>query len=215
MRTDKAEVLRYLGYKGQRLDRELDSLLEDCIAECESFSKELFVYKAFDITQRPDGIFVPSAELILTGSEIRRHLNGCRKAAFLAATLGVALDNRIRALEKSEMTRAVILDACAAALIESVCDEACLEIKALTTKESLFTTGRFSPGYGDLPLSLQKPITDLLQTSKRIGLTVSGNDILLPRKSVTAIVGFREKPEAAISGKCDICDKKETCLYRK
>ncbi len=215
MRIDKAETLRYLGYAGQPIDRELDGLVDACISECEHIAKGLFIYKAFDITERPDGVFIPGAELVLPGGGIRRHLQGCRRAVFLAATLGAPTDNRIRILQKTEMTKAVILDACAAACIESVCDEACDEIGALAEKEGLFATGRFSPGYDDLPLTLQKPLTDLLQTGKRIGLTVSGSGILLPRKSVTAIVGFRGQQGEAKSGGCDRCDKREDCLYRK
>jgi len=51
-------------------------------------------------------------------------------------------------------------------------------------------TSRFSPGYRDLPLTLQREIFTLLEPSRRIGLSLNASLLMSPSKSVTAIVGI-------------------------
>ena len=44
-----------------------------------------------------------------------------------------------------------------------------------------------SPGYGDLPLSLSRTIISELDATKKIGVSITESDLLVPSKSVTAI----------------------------
>lgn len=74
---------------------------------------------------------------------------------------------------------------------------------------------RFSPGYGDLPLSLQNDLLDLLDAPRRVGLTASASHILLPRKSVTAILGVADGPIEKTIRSCLGCPAHGSCQYRK
>ena len=74
---------------------------------------------------------------------------------------------------------------------------------------------RYSPGYGDLPLSLQGDLLWLLDAPRRVGLTVSPSHILLPRKSVTAILGISETPVSRSTRSCLSCPGRDGCNYRK
>ena len=51
-------------------------------------------------------------------------------------------------------------------------------------------TFRFAPGYGDVPLSLQKQIFDNIPETSRMGLTLDGGCLMHPFKSMTGIIGF-------------------------
>ena len=93
----------------------------------------------------------------------------------------------------NDMTSALILDSMASTAIEQVCDAAEKEIKEKINKDN-FMTWRFSPGYGDLPITLQREFVRVTDAEKRIGLTVNEGGILLPRKSVTAIIGLSKEP---------------------
>ena len=53
------------------------------------------------------------------------------------------------------------------------------------------TKPRFSPGYGDVPLTVQKDFFRLLPCQK-IGLTLMDNLIMAPEKSVTAFIGIKD-----------------------
>jgi hypothetical protein len=126
----------------------------------------------------------------LRGSDIKTHLDGCDEIIILAATLGLQVDELIRQTEASDMAGAVVLDALASAAIEQLCDDVEKEIKLSTVNCQLST--RYSPGYGDFPLEVQPELLELLGARKKIGLYVNQSNLLIPRKSVTAILGVKK-----------------------
>jgi cobalamin-dependent methionine synthase I len=74
-----------------------------------------------------------------------------------------------------------------AALIEQWCD---IIHKDFQDKLGA-NTFRFSCGYGDLPLTLQRDIFAALNVNKNIGVSLSDNCFMTPSKSVTAIIGIK------------------------
>ena len=137
----------------------------------------------------------------------------CRQAAVLCCTLGAEFEALLRARQARDMAQAAILDACGSALVEAGCDAAQEEL-ARRCPQSYFTD-RFSPGYGDLPLELQRPICALLDTPRRVGVHVTEHLLLNPGKSVTAIVGLSDQPQAARIRGCGFCKLNQSCPYRK
>ena len=101
-------------------------------------------------------------------------------------TLGLQVDELIRSAEVSDMAGAVILDRFASDFAEQLCDQVQAELAA---KHGELTT-RFSPGYGDFPLAAQHDILKLLNAGKAIGLFATDSGVLIPGKSVTAVVGI-------------------------
>ena len=82
-------------------------------------------------------------------------------------------------------------------------------------RENLYLTGRYSPGYGDWPITVQPRIAALLDTPKRIGLYVTDTFLMLPRKSVTAVMGLSDVPVTGKRAGCAHCALREKCEYRK
>ena len=76
-------------------------------------------------------------------------------------------------------------------------------------------TFRYSPGYGDLPLDIQGSFIKSINAEKLIGLTVSKHNLLMPRKSVTAIVGIIDKKYEQHKKGCEVCKNYENCSYRR
>ena len=216
----KAEVLRYLGHKGQAVPAELSALIDDCMEECLRTARPRQITRHFSLLTVEAGVELAETSLTLPGRDIKAHLAGCSSCFLMAATLGVDIDNLIKRYESADLTRSLILDACATALIESVCDEAEAGLRRQAAGEGKGLTGRYSPGYGDLPLEVQPRFIALLDTVRRIGLFCSQTNILIPRKSVTALAGLTDAP-AEISParrgcgrRCADC-KLTDCLYRK
>jgi len=140
-------------------------------------------------------------------------LSGCGEAALLACTLGASFDAMLRAEQVRDMGNAVLLDACGSAFVEAVCDEA---EKALAARlPGRFLTDRFSPGYGDLPLAVQRDFCAALDTPKKIGLFVTESCLLNPVKSVTAVIGISGTPQMARVRGCEYCALRESCALRK
>ena len=84
----------------------------------------------------------------------------------------------------------VCLQAIGAERIEALCNAFSLEMKNEYAKSGRSLRPRFSAGYGDLPLELQREIFNALGCERRIGLTLNDSLIMSPSKSVTAIIGI-------------------------
>lgn len=109
---------------------------------------------------------------------------------------------------------AILFDACCNALIEEVAQAAQEDIAREAAKAGLFARMRFSPGYGDLPLAIQPQFIREIDATKRLGLTVNESLLLVPAKSITAIVGlFSEIPPSIAKKPCQDCIAREYCSY--
>ena len=147
------------------------------------------------------------------GGDIRAFLSDCDGAVLLAATLGAEAESLIRRAAGRDMAEAVILDAVGSAAIEAVCDNFCADLAAELAPRYL--TDRFSPGYGDMPLSDQFALFRVLDVSRRIGVTLSDSALMIPQKSVTALIGVSERPQPRRGRGCGACGMLENCPYRK
>src|SRR5699024_11558941 len=107
----------------------------------------------------------------------------------IGVSLGHKVDTIIRYYEKLDMTKAIILDSCASVAIEDIINNINENLEKIVSKDKKILTSRYSPGYGDWPLDIQRNILDVLESSKTIGLNLTSHNILIPRKSITAIIG--------------------------
>ncbi|HYF82475.1 MAG TPA: vitamin B12 dependent-methionine synthase activation domain-containing protein [Clostridia bacterium] len=214
MYIDRKEALRYMGYRGQKIADNLQCLLDDCIDEVMDISKNSFIYEIFDIERREDGLCMKGSTLILRGEAIHAHLQKAEKCAVMAVTLGLEVDRRIAFYSKTDLTKSLVFDACAAAAVESLCDIVQSEIASKAMTMELEITSRFSPGYGDFSIDIQREIAKVLKTYEKIGLSVNESSIMIPRKSVTAVISLQYDKCSVKSHKCNNCEDKY-CLYRK
>ena len=82
-------------------------------------------------------------------------------------------------------------------------------------EEGYFLRPRFSPGYGDFPLEFQRNIGDLLQMAKNIGITLTDSLLMMPSKSVTAVIGCSKTNSNCKEAGCEVCNKSATCAFRR
>lgn len=209
----RREVLQYLGWRGEELTPETAALIEQAAAETLETIRPQYVWRVFAV-ETQEGVRLPEAELALPGRSAAELLEGCRSCVLLAATLGAGFDRLLVQTQPRDMARALVLDACGSAAIEAVCDRAEEEIGA-ALGDGAFLTDRFSPGYGDMPLEAERPIVRVLDTDRRIGLTLTESCMLLPRKSVTAILGVAGEARPRRFRGCAHCELFDRCLYRK
>ena len=149
----------------------------------------------------------------LKSNDLSKILKHCQRCVFIAVTLGSDVDRLIARVQKEDMADAVVLDALASAEVEHMCDyEECLLTGQISSTD--FLTMRFSPGYGDVPLEVSDNILDALQAKKDLGINITKSFMLVPVKSITAIVGISDRKE--FRGKsCEFCTITEFCKYRK
>ncbi|MDO5561027.1 MAG: vitamin B12 dependent-methionine synthase activation domain-containing protein [Oscillospiraceae bacterium] len=211
---NKAEAVRYLRYGDNIPDKTISLIIDECERRLLDIINPMYVYRVFDKEYNSEGeLQVPGYNTVLKGKSIKKHLENSQKIAMLCATLSNGADTLIRTSQVNDVTGALITDALANAAIEQVCDHVCDLIKEKLP--DYYQTSRFSPGYGDLPMDLQNSFLTILDAPRRIGVTLSDGGLLVPLKSVTAIVGLtRENIKSTQSG-CSSCALRETCEYRK
>ena len=149
------------------------------------------------------------------GKDIARHLAGCGEVVLLAVTLGPGVDAQIRRDGGGAVAARPATAPQASPHAEQACDAAETKLRDLFQAEGLYLTGRYSPGYGDWPIGVQPRIAALLDTSRRIGLCVTGTCLMVPRKSVTAALGVSREPVTGYRAGCAHCQLRGKCEYRK
>ncbi len=125
--------------------------------------------------------------------KLRKNLLGCDRAVLFAATIGAGIDRLIRRYEKADPQMGLLLQGLGAERVESLCDAFDEEVKAVCKEHGKETRFRYSPGYGDLPIEVQRQFLPLLDAERRLGITLSDSCLMAPSKSVTAIIGVAEE----------------------
>ena len=202
------EILRYAGARD--ITPELSALLENTLQEANSCLSCKVCWQKLPVC-------IHNADVDMTFAKIRseqlsHHLKNCSQIVLFAATVGIGLDRLIARYGKTSPAKALLLQAIGAERIEALCDLFSEKIKNDAANEELHTTSRFSPGYGDLPLELQRDIFRTLNCS-RIGLALNDSLMMSPSKSVTAIIGIGNRCHDTATG-CSGCTKTD-CIHRR
>ncbi|CCX39000.1 vitamin B12 dependent methionine synthase activation region [Clostridium sp. CAG:1013] len=207
---EKQEILRYLGAGNS--DPQLDLLIARAEKELIQAAMPRYVSGKFSLSVRDDGAVIGGT--YLPSKTLAAHLKGCQEAFLVAFTLGPGVDALIRRYELVEMSLVPVLQACAAVYTEEQADQAQEDLETYAKEKGLFLRPRYSPGYGDLPLSSQRFLFDALQVSKKIGVTLTDTFLMLPMKSITGVVGLSKDPSLCHVDKCMSCSAKN-CPFRK
>lgn len=110
-----------------------------------------------------------------------------REAVFLCGTLGAAFDAWQRKLAVLSAADALLSQQIGLDAVERLMDELENEARTEVEGEGRTLLPRRSPGYGDLPIDLSREILGRLDATKRIGVSLTDSNLLVPSKSVTAL----------------------------
>lgn len=229
---NKKEALRYMGYGNNEADEKVLAILDECEQEIIKCAKPRYVYRKFDIEFKDNSgdadacdfldnqnvcshnpIRICGANIELPGNSIKRHLKGCKSVVFMAVTISEDIDRILRIAKVNDMVKAVVMDSLASVAVEQACDKTEQIIKE--DFPGLYQTFRFGVGYGDLPIELQKDFLNVLNAQKLIGLNVTQSCVLVPTKSVTAIIGLSENEIKGQARGCQTCNMSKRCRFRK
>ncbi|MBO6207738.1 MAG: Vitamin B12 dependent methionine synthase activation subunit [Lachnospiraceae bacterium] len=192
------EINRYLGYGRETVPETDQTLIDRCREQVKRIMAGKACYSRFPVVCMEDNrIRMPYG--VIESRHLSRHIAGCREIYIFAATIGAAFDRFLTRTRLTSMAEAAVLQACGAAAIEAVCDALNDRLAREAAEEGKSLCSRYSPGYGDLALENQRGVFEVLNPSKYIGLSLMDTMIMSPEKSVTAIIGIREKQEGESS----------------
>lgn len=202
-KLNRSEAIRYLGGAGIQMNDQMEVLMDECEKMVLEKASPKFLYIELDLP----------CDVIMGGRDIANHLDGCEKAILMCATLGAEIDKLIRINQISDMAKAVVLDSFSSVAVEQVCNR--VDEIIAEKYDGYNMTFRFSPGYGDYPISLQQDFLRMLDAPRKIGLTTNDNYLLMPTKSVTAVLGLSKNPIERKKRGCAICNMRGKCRFRK
>lgn len=197
---DQAEVLRYAGLKsGTPFPT---GLVEEACIEAQVLIKPAANWAVFPYDNNAN-VIVAQTAVPIVGTGIKEHLSGARQIAVLAVTIGEKLEQTAADyFHSGRYTLALLLDAAGTVAVEAAADSVEHLIKQQQLQYGWQTTSRFSPGYGDWEISVQPNILELAGAYS-IGVTHTSSCMLVPRKSVTAVIGMTTRGE--------VCQERSSC----
>ena len=196
---NKKEAARYSGcfFNGNAecsadSDGSLFKLIDESCKKMQKILVPQAVYEEFDLSIAcSDDDKIPEIQfggISFKSRDLAKNLKGCKKIILFAATVGASVDMMIRRAQQCGSADAAIMQGTGAMFIESFVDDLNEHLCRDYESKGCSLHPRFSPGYGDVPLEIQKQFFSLLPCSK-IGLSLMDSLIMAPEKSVTAFIG--------------------------
>ncbi len=210
----KKEILRYAGCK-DTTDESLQFLLDECLEEVLPKLSYKVCYIELPLVINEE--ICDFGCMKVKSKDLVKNLQGCAAVWLFSATIGVEIDRLILKHTAVSPAKAVMFQAIGAERIEALCDLLCEDMLHTSQMKAVSFRPRFSPGYGDLPLEIQKDIFRVLNCNKNIGLSLNDSLLMSPSKSVTAFVGIdtssQTNENVSKRHDCAFCGKTD-CVYR-
>lgn len=219
--ADQKQALIYLGYSGQKIDAELEERLARVAQRAEEELSAHAAWRVFRIEGAAGHADAPAIKLRncaleLPGTSMQEYLHGAESVLLFACTLGNKADRIIAELQATAPLDALLYAQCANTLIESAAQSVQERVASLAMQDGLFARMRFSPGYGDLPLSINDKLLNVIDAGRMLGITTTPNHFMMPSKSISGVIGlFRKKSDARDYALCDTCITRDYCSYHE
>jgi hypothetical protein len=203
-----------MGYRNQIPDSSVAEKFDFHLSEVSQLMKGNVCYRFLPVSV--SGSTVSIENKILESKSLSKNLDGCFSVCLFAATIGIEIDRLINKYKITSPSSALIVDCIGSAAVEALADYFNKVIQEKVEKEANFLRPRFSPGYGDFPLAYQRDFLQLVEASKYCGITLTDSDLMVPFKSVSALIGIAGHPtrcKTSDNSKCIGCDNFQ-CSYR-
>ena len=221
-----SDALRYMRVKAKEPDKDLINSITASFQLLNNIIRPRKIYGTFSIMRENN--FLSIAGINLNSANLANLLKNSHECCLMAVTLGHEADREILKSQSRSMADGLILDACASVMADVICDELEAEIienlnlnlkiksgAACEDNLKLKLTPRFSPGYGDVPLSISQDIIDVLNANKYIGLSMTKSGMMSPVKSITAIAGvINNNFNFNNFNRCGLCNHRQDCNYK-
>lgn len=185
---DEREILRY-AMLPSFAPRPEELPLQECLEAARGAAQCRAVWCRFPVARDGDMLDLGFAKT--NSRDLRQHLEGCGEILLFACTAGAEMDRRIARAKIGSPAKGLLMHAIGAQQVEGACDRLCRQLAEMYPDRQM--TDRFSPGYGDLPLEMQRDVMSALDCGRTVGIVLTDSLLMTPSKSVTAIIGMKEK----------------------
>lgn len=220
MKIDARTALKYAGIRLHQLSEAQQALWISRIMDLyEKYRGEVhpktFVFKS-RLLWRDGTPVIEHPEMELPGKMAARRLSGCSEILVIAGTLGQVYEKILARLQKENPEEALLFDSLGSVWVEGVLDD--LTDQLQKRLPDLQFTQRFSIGYEDLPLSLQKELFEKFDIASKTGIELQPSLMMFPTKSITAFIGLKpvegDLRNTPSEGSCRDCSS-DDCPFRE
>ena len=209
------EALRYAGYAGIEETPAVRERARELADVAERIECARGAFRILPLAHAGEGVVcLDGTDLVLPGASIADYLSGSRAVCLMACTMGAAADERLAVSAERDRVDGILYGAVLADMVEDAANQLEARVRQAAMDRGLFAKDRYSPGYGDLPLSVHPAFLVALDAGRLLGLRAVDGGFLTPSRSITALVGlFDEMPSRAKIG-CAWCACRPYCAIR-
>ncbi|MEG0831634.1 MAG: hypothetical protein RSE47_00030 [Acidaminococcaceae bacterium] len=209
LQLEQEELRRYAGLKAGTAFPE--ALLQEAGQTALLFVQPQTVWSVYAYDNQ-QGIIKGATDYVVPSLQLRRHLGQATQVVVLAATIGDGVEQAATAaFADNRYTLGLLLDAAGTTLVEQAANALGRFLTQRFAGRGFYLTPRFSPGYGDWDLGEQAKIVPLAEAAV-IGVTLTTSLMLLPRKSITAVLGLQSAEAVVGPTACELCHLRECTL---
>jgi hypothetical protein len=210
---DAAHVLEGQGIPPSQASPPLVAAAEEVLDEARVLFAPVALYTILPVRDFEHQQVVLDGGATFAGPLVARALAGAAEVAAAVCSIGPALDERVSALfAAGDPIRAMALDGAGTAAVGQLTAMVGIRICDAATARGWSVGMRASPGQEGWPIQQQRVLFGLVPGEK-IGVQLTYSCLMLPRKSVSFVIGLGPDLRAD-SVPCDYCSKRERCQWR-
>ena len=150
------------------------------------------VYRTLTITGIEEArVLTRESSTLFVGQKMVKLLKHCDYATLIVATIGPRIETEVDRLSGPEPAHAYFLERVGAWMADYMGIWLDRILEREIVRAGYQRTFRFGVGYGDWPLSSQTEVMALTEAHK-IGITLNEAYIMIPRLSVSAVIGWQK-----------------------
>lgn len=208
-----AHVLRGQGIDPDRARPEIVAAAAGVLDEAQEVLVPAAMYTTLPVRDLQHQRVTLEGGAVFEGPLVARALTGATEVTLAVCTAGSAVDERVATLfNAGSPVRALALEGAGVAAVGGVARMAAERICDEASARGLRSGMRAEPGQEGWALKQQRVLFSLV-SAEEIGVRLTESCLMLPRKSISFVVGLGPEMRAdAVS--CDFCSKRERCHWR-
>ena len=212
------ELLRRQGLGGGAEVRpEINSLIEELLASVESqhLLEPAAAYKYYPITGMSGSQISLEGDKAVRGPALPATFPEAQEIIVLICTIGPRLEKQASDYTKNgQALRGMILDGIGSAAVDKLIPEVLKPIAAESASRGYEISSPVNPGMPGFAMTEQWNLLELVKADE-IGVSLTPSGILIPRKSVSMVIGVGPKMTRWTQAQvCARCSLRETCPYK-
>lgn len=150
-------------------------------------------YRTFKVVHKNGDAGIEESPTLFDSPRVKKLLHNCAYVTLQVSTIGPKLEDKVEEIKNSDASAAFYLEMVGGWMADYIAEKVDSLIEPEILKNGYARTMRYSPGYGDWELKAQAEVLRLLEGSK-LGIRLFEDSyIMIPRKSVTAAIGWERK----------------------